>query len=119
MSLNHAVSDEPQLLTHPHEPVLGLESLLGLLVIVNQTETSGSTTTELGLESKGGNPGLVGLVESAKLLVDLSLGDGSSGGVENVDNELTTVQKSVGDELSGSDGDRAGRILNEQKASSN
>jgi hypothetical protein len=91
--------------------VLGLELLLGLLVIVDQTETGRSSTTELGLESESRDSGLVGLVQGGELFTELGLRDSGSGGVENVDNELTTVQKSVGDELSGSDGDRAGGIL--------
>jgi hypothetical protein len=35
--------------THPDKSVLGLELLLGSLVIVDETETGRSTTTELGL----------------------------------------------------------------------
>jgi hypothetical protein len=91
--------------------VLGLESLLALLVIVDQSESSGSTTSELGLESESGNSGLVGLVQSSELLVELGLGDGGTGGVKDVDNELTTVQQPVGNELPGADSDRAGGIL--------
>lgn len=91
--------------------MLGLELLLGLLVIVDQTEPGRPSTTKLGLETKSRDPGLVGLVKSGELFVELGLGDGGSGGVEDVDDELTTSQETVGDELAGSHGDRAGGIL--------
>jgi hypothetical protein len=97
--------------THPHEPVLGLKLLLGLLVIVDQTEPGRPSTSKLGLESESGDSALVSLVQGGELLVELGLGDGGSGGVEDVDDELSSVEETVGDELAGSDGDRAGGIL--------
>ena len=121
-------------MTHPHESVLGLELLLRSLVIVDETETSRSATTELGLkehativsattlraptipspthlEAEDGNSLLVGLVQSSQLLAELRSRDRGSGGVEDVKNELLSVEQSVGDELSGSEGNRAGGIL--------
>ena len=97
--------------TYPHEPVLGLKLLLRLLVIVDQTEPGGPSTTKLGLEPESRDSALVSLVEGGELFVELGLGDGGSGGVEDVDDELTTVEETVGDELAGSHGDRAGGIL--------
>lgn len=93
--------------TGPHKSVLGLELLLAGLVIVDQTETGRSTTTELGLETEDGHSLLLGLVESGELLLELSLGDGGSVGVEDVKNELLSVEQSVRDELSSSEGDGA------------
>jgi hypothetical protein len=68
------------------------------------------------LETEDGDSLLVGLVQSGQLLAQLRSRDGSSGGVENVKNELLSVEQSVGDELSGSEGDRAGGILRSEKA---
>ena len=97
--------------THPHEPVLGLKLLLRLLIIVNQSKPSRPPTSKLGLESKRADSALVSLVQGGELFVELGFGDGGSGGVEDVDDELSSVEESVGDELAGSDGDRAGGIL--------
>ena len=91
--------------------MLGLKLLLRLLVIVDQTEPGGPSTTKLGLEPESRDSALVSLVEGGELFVELGLGDGGSGGVEDVDDELTTVEETVGDELAGSHGDRAGGIL--------
>lgn len=91
--------------------MLGLKLLLGLLVIVDQTESGRPSTSKLGLESESGDSALVSLVQGGELLVELGLGDGGSGGVEDVDDELSSVEETVGDELAGSDGDRAGGIL--------
>jgi hypothetical protein len=97
--------------THPYEPVLGLKLLLRLLVIINQPKPSGPPTSKLGLESKRADSALVGLVQAGELFVELGFADGGSGGVEDVDDELSSVEETVGDELAGSDGDRAGGIL--------
>ena len=93
--------------------MLGLKLLLTLLIIVNQPKPSRPATSKLGLESKSANSALVSLVQGSELFVELGFADGGSGGVEDVDDELASVEETVGDELAGSDGDRAGGILSE------
>lgn len=63
------------------------------------------------LETEDGDSLLVSLVQGGQLLLQLRSRDGSSGRVEDVKNELLSVEQSVGDELSSSEGDRAGGIL--------
>lgn len=66
------------------------------------------------LETEDGNSLLVSLVQGGQLLLQLGSRDGSSGRVKDVKNELLSVEQSVGDELSSSEGDRAGGILDWQ-----
>ena len=56
------------------------------------------------LEAKGDHTSLVGLVEGGELLGELALGDIRSGGVEDVNDELTSGQETVGDEFACADG---------------
>ncbi len=83
------------LFTHPHQPVLWLEPLLTSLIVVDQTETSRPSTTELGPETEDGDPVLLGLVHLGEVLADLGSRDGGSGWVEDIQNELFTVEESV------------------------
>lgn len=92
---SHGVSDET---------VTWLKLLQSFVRIVDQTETSGFTTTELGSHAEDGDGVLLGFVDSGEFLTELVLGDVSSAWVQNVDDELTTAQKWVSDELSGADG---------------
>lgn len=71
--------------------------------LVDQTETGGLATTELGSEAENGNSVLVSLVNLSQLLSQLILGDVSSVWVQNVNDELSSGQQWVGDNLSGSD----------------
>jgi hypothetical protein len=97
--------------TYPDEPVLGLKLLLRFLIIVDQTETLGGSTSELGLQAKDNNPLLLGLVQSGELVAELISGQVGSSGVEDGNDELLSVEQSVGDELGSSDSNGAGSVL--------
>lgn len=97
--------------THPHEPVLGLKLLLRFLIIVDQTKTGRRTATELSLETENGHTLLVGLVKGSKLLRELRTRDVGASGVEDSEDKLSSVEETVGDELGGSQGDGAFRVL--------
>jgi hypothetical protein len=62
---------------------------------------------------------LVSLVGSRKLFGEVSLGDISAAGVEDVDDELAACQKSVGDELACSQGNRCSVGLDKRISISN
>jgi hypothetical protein len=97
--------------TYPDEPVLGLKLLLRFLIIVDQTETLGGSTSELGLQAKDNNPLLLGLVQSGELVAELISGQVGSSGVKDGNDELLSVEQSVGDELGSSDSNGAGSVL--------
>lgn len=84
--------------------VTGLELLSSINRVVNETETSGLTTTVLGLQTKNGDGVLLSAVDRSKLLTELILGDVGTVGVQDVNNELTTSKKRVSDKLSSTDG---------------
>ncbi|ODQ81526.1 hypothetical protein BABINDRAFT_159806 [Babjeviella inositovora NRRL Y-12698] len=71
---------------------------------VDQTEPSRLTTTVLGSETKDGDSVLFSLVNFSQLFSQLILRDVSSVWVQDIDNELSSGQQWVGDNLSGSDG---------------
>jgi len=50
-------------------------------------------------KTEGDNTVLVGLVKGGELLRKFSLGNIGAGRVENIDDELTTSEETVGDEL--------------------
>jgi len=54
-------------------------------------------------ETKGDDASLVGLVESSKLLGEFALGDIRSGGVKDIDDELTAGKESVCDKFARAD----------------
>ena len=56
------------------------------------------------LEAKGDHTSLVGLVEGGEFLGELALGDIRSRGMEDVNDELTSGQETVGDEFACADG---------------
>ena len=58
-----------------HKAVVRLELLQALIRIVDEGETSGLATTEVGAESEDGDLVLVYLVGSSKLLAELVLRD--------------------------------------------
>lgn len=80
-----------------------LESLGVSNGLVNQTETSGLSTTKLGSETENRDSVLVSLVQLSQSLSQLILGDVSSVWVQDVDDELSSGQQWVGDNLSSSD----------------
>lgn len=92
--LSHAVSDQS---------VGWLESLGVGNGLIHQTETGGLSTTEVGSESEDGDGVFVGLVQFGQSLSQLVLGDIGSVGVQDVDDELSSGQQWVGDNLSSSD----------------
>lgn len=63
---------------------MGLELLQGLGRVVDKGETSGLSTTELGLETEHVDLVLVGLVEFGKLGPQFVLGDVGTVGVEDI-----------------------------------
>lgn len=97
--------------THADQAVLGLELLLGLLVVVDETEALRRTTTELGAETEDDNTLLVRLVELGEALSEVVTRDVGTGGVRDSDNELLAVKQAVGDELRSPDGDGSGGVL--------
>lgn len=86
------------------QSVGGLESLGVSSGLVNQTETSGLSTTKLGSETENRHSVLVGLVDLGQSVTQLVLGDVGSVRVQNVNDELSSGQQRVGDNLTGSDG---------------
>ena len=91
--------------THPNQPVLGLELLLGRLIVVDQGEASAATSTKVCPEAEGDDTGGVGLVDTGELVGEIRLGDVGAVGVENVDDELAAGQQPVRDELARPDRD--------------
>lgn len=85
------------------QSVSWLESLSVSNGLVDQTETSRLSTTELGSETEDRDSVLVSLVKLGQLLSQLVLGDVSSVWVQNVNDELSSSQQRVGDNLSSSD----------------
>lgn len=92
--LGQAVSDQS---------VGWLESLGVGNGLVDQTETSGLATTKLSSETEHRNSVLVGLVQLRQSGSQLVLGHVWSVWVQHVNDELSSSQQWVGDNLSGSD----------------
>lgn len=89
--------------TVSHQSVGWLESLGVSDGLVDQTETGRLSTTELGSETKNGNSILVGLVQLRQSVSQLVLGDVSSVWMQDINDELSSGQQRVGDNLSSSD----------------
>ena len=90
-------------ITHPNQPVLGLELPLRRLVIVDQREACAPSTTKVCLQTERDDTLLVGLVHLGELLAELRLGDIRTRRVQDVNDELTACEEAVGDELAGPD----------------
>ena len=90
--------------THSDQPISGLKLFLRLLVVVNQRESGAPPTTEVRFETEGDDTSPVGLVEGGELLREFAPGNIRSGGVEDVNDELTSGQETVGDEFARADG---------------
>ena len=97
--------------TYPNQPVLRLELLLLCLVVVDQTKACAPSTTKDCPEAEGDYAALVSLVDLCKALAELRLGDVWAVGVEDIDDELTPCEKTVRDELAGSEGDGRSGVL--------
>lgn len=96
--------------THPDEPVPGLK-VHCLAGVVDESESSRSTTTELGLHTEYDDLLLVCLVEAGELLGELSPGNVWPRWVNDIEDKLPSLQKAVGDELAGAQGDGGGGVL--------
>lgn len=66
------------------QAVLGLELLQSLGGVVDEGEAGGLAATEVGAQAKDLDLLLLGLVQAAELLAELSLGDVGTAGVEDV-----------------------------------
>ena len=85
--------------TYSNQPMSGLKLFLRLLVVVDQRESGAPSTTKVCFEAKGDDTSLVCLVEGSELLGEFGLGDIRSGGVKDIDDELTSSQETVCDEF--------------------
>lgn len=79
--------------------ILGLESLEGISVIVDEGETSRLGTTESSLETENNDGFLVDVVHLSELFANVSLGAVSQTGMDDVQDHLLTSQQTVGHEL--------------------
>lgn len=86
-----------------HQSVVGLESLGVLNGRVDQAEAGRLATTEGSSETEDRHGVLLSLVDLGQLVSQLILGDVGSVGVDDVDDELSSGQQGVRDNLSGSD----------------
>lgn len=66
------------------QAVLGLELLQSLGGVVDEGEAGGLAATEVGAQAEDLDLLLLGLVQAAELLAQLSLGDVGTAGVEDV-----------------------------------
>lgn len=89
--------------TVSNQSVGWLESLGVSNRLVDQAETGRLATTEVSSETENGDSVLVSLVQLGQLLSQLILGDVRSVWVQDVDDELSSGQQWVGDNLSSSD----------------
>lgn len=79
--------------------MFGLKFLLRGLVIVNESKASAFSTTELCSETEEDDTILVSLVQGGKLLLEIGFGNVGAGGMEDIEDELTAREKTVGDEF--------------------
>jgi hypothetical protein len=80
-----------------------LELLEVGLRVVDQSESSGLSSSELGAEAECLDCLLGSLVESSKTSSDLIFGEIGLGGVEDINDKLLAVEETVGDEFAGSE----------------
>jgi hypothetical protein len=90
--------------THSNQPISWLKLFLRLLIVVDQRKSGALSTTKVCLKAEGNDASLVGLVEGSELLRKFALWNIRSGGVEDIDHELTSGQEAVGDEFACADG---------------
>jgi len=75
---------------------LGLETLGDLEVLINKTEANSASTTKVSLETPSEDGLRISDLEHlGKKFVKLSLGHATTARVQNVDNKLLTLQKTV------------------------
>lgn len=92
--------------THPDQPILGLELFLRCLIVIDQRKSGAPSSTKLGAETKGHYAVLVRLVQSSELLGELRFGDIGAGRMEDIKDELTAGQETIGNEFARAQSDR-------------
>jgi len=88
--INEGAANPKYCCAYPNQPIPGLKLFLRRFIVVNQRETRALPTTKVCPEAKGDDTVFVGVVEGGKLLRELAPGDIRSGGMEDVDDELTS-----------------------------
>merc|ERR1719223_263558 len=87
--------------TLSNETVLGLELENRLLVVVNEAESSGFSSSELGAESKENDEFGVCLVHASNHLLEFRFGDIRTARVDDVHNHLSAGEQRIALELAG------------------
>ena len=83
------------------EEFLLVELSSSLWAVVKESESSGSATSEFGVETKDGDVLWLRFEHSGKLVLDESLGDGSRFWVDKLNGNLLSAHEWVVDDLSG------------------
>jgi len=96
--------------------VLGLELLGGLLVVVDEAESGGASSSEGSLEAEKDHTGRLGLVGGSNGLLELRTGDVSLSGVDDLNDHLPPGEEGVADELPSADSNRVGHDLGKTEA---
>ena len=78
----------PLLNSKTDKTVLGLELAKGILIVVDDTESSGLSTSELGTESEKYNQLGVSLVHTSNNFLELRLGNVGTARVDDINNHL-------------------------------
>ena len=91
--------------TDTDKTVLGFKLLQSFNVIIDQSETSGLSTTKVSLEAKDRDNFFIRLVHLTDLGTELILGDVGESRVDDIDDHLLTLEQTVGEELASSDSD--------------
>ena len=76
-----------------------VELLPGIEAVVNESETGGPATSELGLEAEDGDLLSLGLEQRSKLVLDGGLLDVGLVGVDQLNHQLLSAQKWVLDQF--------------------
>lgn len=85
--------------------------LSGIDGVVDESEASGSATTELELKTEDGNALGISLEHLGELLLDLGLGNVDLGGVDDLDSHLLSAEEGVVNLSLGEDGDITGLFV--------
>jgi len=85
--------------SNTNQSVMGLELLQGFWGIVDESETSCLSATELSLETENVDLVLVGLVHFGELASEFILGDVGSVWVEDINDHLLSAEEGVANEL--------------------
>lgn len=96
--------------TYSNETVTGLE-LERLFRVVDQSETSRLSSTELGAEAEDDDLFLGSLVHGRELVTEFVFRDVGTGRVKNIYNHLLPLKETVGDELASPNSNSTGGVL--------